>query len=1126
MKRPAGLLFLVMLLTLVGAANAADQKARLVLKAEKGQIARYRTTGTVNLEAGANKATMEIKEVEKLTYAPVSTPPNAIQFERISESSEVTINGMKISPPDDKDTDTVVLLPDGTLSSYKSTNEDKQEVATGVRVLMATNVLFPDKEVGVGDKWSRELKADAALGSQAGKAEFELLGFEKSAGVDSAKLKMTYAESGVTPAIHAAGTVWIELASGDTVVSDMQIDNIPFGEGGPVASGKLRRERTEGSPIAASATAASGAPPAAKAEPPKPKTIDDIVKDYEKQPGLFTLYRKKDNNNRETIYLELREDQLEKLFFLQATASTGTGENVIAGDPLRDVLFKFITLPEDRLVMVTPNIMFKADPNTPVARSVKRAFADGYLDSWKIEARQPDRKSLLINISDLFLKDLGQAGSTLGGGPFAAIFGGGGSYSLDREKTYLVTLKTMPENLFAQTAYHFAKGGGPSFGSPLADPKSAPLKVDFNLFQLKDEGYKPRLADPRVGFFYTEYQDFTRDDKDSQMVRYCYRWNVEKADPKAVVSAPKQPIVFWLDNAIPTEYRPAVREGIEMWNKAFLRIGIKDAIVVKQMPDDADWDHADMRYNVIRWSTTQSPPYGAIALFRVNPLTGQILNASITVDAILARSNKLEKRRLIDPSTWFVDAPKQGPTARHPWRCELAEGALDQAWFGDVALSMLEPQGINRAAYTHGFLRSIVAHEMGHILGLFHNFAASTQNDLTELANGKRLSERGVVASVMDYFPFNIAALKRQGVDYWTSTVGPYDMWAVDYGYRNLPGKTPEEDEPALRAVAARCNEPGHAFQNDMQADGWDPYVARFDLSKEPLDYWTRDLQVTRYLLFNLQPRLPRKGQSYWEFTRTFNGLLNHYARAAAVSSRYLGALRLNANYAGDPGEKPTLSPVDAAKQRRALKMLNDCIFAENAFNFPASYYTHFADDPFPSMETFLFSSGMSGDFPVRDQLSDMQRAALRRIFGTATMSRILNNEFKVGPAAHPLTLAEVFETVSTSVWTELSAGKSITPLRRQLQRAYLDLMIDTALAQGAGTPADAKMLAWDRLRWLKGRIAASPKSAARDTYTRVHLAEAQMRINRALNASQTLSGAAPAAGISLRQLLGGGEQK
>src|SRR5262249_45695441 len=154
-------------------------------------------------------------------------------------------------------------------------------------------------------------------------------------------------------------------------------------------------------------------------------------------------------------------------------------------------------------------------------------------------------------------------------------------------------------------------------------------------------------------FFYTDLQDFSDVSQLDLTTRYIARWNVEKADPKAAMSPPKKPITFWLDNAIPTEYRDSVRDGVLMWNKAFEKIGIKDAIVVKQMPDTADWDHADMRYNVIRWSTTKNPPYGAITLPRVNPLTGEIINGGITVDAALTRGAKIEQKVIVDPSAYF-----------------------------------------------------------------------------------------------------------------------------------------------------------------------------------------------------------------------------------------------------------------------------------------------------------------------------------------------------------------------------------------------------------------------------------------------------------------------------------------
>src|SRR5262249_55372141 len=158
---------------------------------------------------------------------------------------------------------------------------------------------------------------------------------------------------------------------------------------------------------------------------PKQKTIDDIVKEYEKLPGLFTLYRKKEAG-KDVIYLELRQDQLEKLFFLQSTASTGTAMmSLVAGDPLRDILFKFSENGNEQILMVVPNIRFTASDKSPLARSVRRSFAPAYLEAFKIEARQPERKSILINISDLFRNDIAQVAAALGsgGGPIPGMGG-------------------------------------------------------------------------------------------------------------------------------------------------------------------------------------------------------------------------------------------------------------------------------------------------------------------------------------------------------------------------------------------------------------------------------------------------------------------------------------------------------------------------------------------------------------------------------------------------------------------------------------------------------------------------------------------------------------------------------
>jgi hypothetical protein len=1108
---------LVFMLMLMMFANLclAQEKVTLVYKAQANQVIRYKSEGELHMDAGGMKVTLQMKQVERITVTDVAANGN-ITRESELESMEITVNGEKSPTPDEKNRHSFTVRPDGSLVAFKDFSNQPDPAKSQMRLFAATNPVFPPKPVGIGEKWNLETKADADLGIRAGQADYEVLGFEKVGGADTIKVKMLYKETRETPPLSVQGTFWIEKSTGDAVVAEFEIENFSFGEG-PMSvpvSGKIRQERISGAPL-------GGGKPAAdvKPEPKKEKTIDDTVKEYEKIPGLFPLYRKREAG-RDSLYMEVSEAQLNKLMMMEATASTGTANQVVAGNPIADILFKFVKSGDEKLLMVTPNISFRAAPDSPVARAVRRSFADGYLESFRIEATQPERKSLLINVSDLFRGDIAQISQLFSGG----FLGGGSSYTMDREKTYIASLKNFPENLVVETAYHFsgsARSGIMALlsSSTLADPRSVPFNVLYTVFALPDNGYRPRLADPRVGYFQTEYQSFNDDSRVDPMVRYIYRWDVEKADPKLSLSPPKKPIVFWLDNAIPVAYRDAVREGLLFWNKAFEKIGIKDAIQVKQMPDNADWDHADMRYNTIRWVASPDSGY-AVALFRINPITGQILNANITVDANLVHYEKITRKTLVEPASYFD--PPTPPVSFDPRLCTMAAEAREQAWFGQLALNLLSPPGtpVDEKAYAHSFLRMVVSHEMGHIMGLRHNFIASTYHSLDELKDENIIRETGISASVMDYIPWNISALKRSGVDFFQPTIGPYDLWAIRYGYLPIDSKTPEGELYALHGIASQCNEPGHLYQSDEIADQFDPAVVRFDLGRDPLAYWTRSLEVSRHLLLHLGERVPKRGESYWEFTRDFNMLLGMYARAGAIAGRYVGGLHVNRNFHGDPGEKPTLVPIDPAQQKQALQLLNTYIFAENAFTFPSSYYTNLTADPNQDLLSAILGINPQ-DMPIRDQMSNIQKAALRNLFSPAVLKRMVNNEFKVGDPDKAFTLPTLYHSVGATVWSELPARRNIGSLRRELQRAYLDTMIAMVVSPPASLPDDARMLAWDQLVQLKSKIAEA-RSSRHDDYTRVHLDESLMRINRALDARVMIGTRAAQAPNPLQLLLGG----
>jgi hypothetical protein len=1115
MMRKMQTAILATLLTIAGISCLAQDKVMLTYKAKKGQVIRYKTDGSLTMEAGGNKVDLDIKQVEKDTITDVSASGD-ITTESITESEETTVNGEKAPSEEDKTVSTVISHADGSLVSYKLSTGDADGAKSQARIRNSLTPIFTSKPVGVGDKWTIETKENAEIGLEDAKAEYEVLGVEKLNGVDCLKVKMVYHETKAKSPLSSTSTLWIEKSSGDTFAGDTTVENLQFGgKTGPLARGKLHESRIEGSPLGD--VKPGTAAPEAKVEPKKEKSIDEVVKDYEKLPGLYTLYRKKDSG-RETIYMEIKEAQLNQLILIQATVSTGNGKSVSAGDPLVDIPVKFVRMPDEKIYMITPNTDFRANEATPISRSIKRSFPDGYVDTFRVEGTQKDRKSLLINISDLFKGDTFMIGQAIAMG--TSPMGGGAPYGMDREKTYIASIKNFPENMVFETAYHFM-GGSRGGIETLADPRSMPIRVVYNVSPLPETSYKPRIADSRIGYFLTEFQSFDDDNKRDPNVRYINRWNLHKANPAAAMSPPNKQIVFWIDNAVPVEYRDALKQGILFWNKAFEKIGIKDAIAVNQMPDKPDWDPADLRYNVVHWISSPSLAY-AVAHPRINPITGEILNAGINIDGNFTRAIKIERDDEVDPVACWLDPKPDLRSAIDPRRCEFGNGMMEQAWFGHMALDMLTPGGADDKTFVTSYLREVVAHEMGHILGLRHNFIASTYHSDAELTDGKLVAQTGTTASLMDYTPFNIFALKHKGVDFFSTTVGPYDMWAIEYGYTDTSGLTPAEEKSKLQGIASQCNLPGHAYETDELADSWDPNVVKFDLAKDPMTYWSKRLEVSRYMLLHLGERLPKNGESYHEFTRAYLEMLGIYSSSAAYASHYIGGLYVNRNHKGDAGQQPTLKPIDGLEQRRALQLLDTYIFSANAFNIPRSYYTMLADDPFAPMTLQSFLSGPS-TYPVLDQISSIQKAALSRVFNPAVLARVVNNEYKIGPGGNALTLESLFNTTRNTIWSDLDSKtvSTISPLHRQLQRAHIDALIGMFLSPSGGLPDDAKMLAWNDLRTIQSKI-KSAKLVSQDTYTKLHLEEAAMMIGRALEAKQTVSGAGTTSrGSSLMDLLG-----
>src|SRR5438093_2467370 len=499
-------------------------------------------------------------------------------------------------------------------------------------------------------------------------------------------------------------------------------------------------------------------PEASKADEDKP--FDEVVKDMEVLKGLFTFYRKAEENR---LLLEILPEQIDKTFIFAATVDQSVGERGLYAAQMGGRFpFSFHKVGK-HLQWIIKNPTFTAETGTPAARATARSFPNGILASAKVKSKPHlERKSWLIDVSDLLVSDLPGFANAL-----KEIYKPT-DYGFDKNNSSVASVKTFPENVLLEVGLHYTSANPKTRSATLPDERSIPIVVKYEFSGLKETGYKPRLADDRVGYFLNVQQDFTSDRPSSPYVRHIHRWQLEKSDPAAKLSPPKQPIVFWLENTIPVEYRDWMREGVLLWNKAFEKIGFQNAIAVKQMPDDADWDPADTRYNTIRWFAGVGATF-AIGPSRANPFTGQIYDADICFSEGIIRSVRRSGEEFVAP----VLPPGQGPEFSLPaWCsrtsggfCDYADGLAQQAAFG---VSVLETRGAWSPAVEQKLMRQFIlevtAHEVGHTLGLRHNFRASTLLKPEELNDVSKTETIGQSASVMDYNPIIIAGKgEKQG---------------------------------------------------------------------------------------------------------------------------------------------------------------------------------------------------------------------------------------------------------------------------------------------------------------------------------------------------------------------------
>ncbi|HEY9804281.1 MAG TPA: zinc-dependent metalloprotease [Leptolyngbyaceae cyanobacterium] len=852
----------------------------------------------------------------------------------------------------------------------------------------------------------------------------------------------------------------------------------------------------------------------------------ELLKGAQKLNGLFTIYKRENSGE---VFLEIKPEQLNKNYLATVTLESGVGESgIYSGSPLADYLFYFRRV-NNNLHFVVRNVKFRTETGNPEQRSLARSFSDSVLYSLPINTIDPRSKNIIIDLDDLLMQDF--AGLT----PLLK-YSLQADYHLERNKSYFGDVNSLPENLEIESIYGFSSPEGADLVT-LPDSRSLTLKVHYSFSQLpENNGYIPRLADDRVGYFITAFQDFSNHNNQEPFVRYINRWHLEPSDPNAPLSPPKQPIVFWIENAVPHAYRQAIREGVLMWNKAFAKAGFANAIEVRQMPEDADWQPADVRYNTIRWFNSLDAGF-AKGPVRVNPLTGEILDADIIIDANMVLSVQHEYRALMDDNSSLGMCRGRGaegqrgrgaeeqrsrgssifpfPFPLSPFspspQSELcySQNTSEQAAMGALALSLLhntKPSSEAMQEYVHQYLRYLVAHEVGHTLGLRHNFHGSTMLTPQELNNIEITRIKGLVGSVMDYLPVNIAPQGVEQGDYFPEVIGPYDEWAIEYGYKNSPHGvdeviTPEEEKDFLQQIALASPQPELSYATDE--DIWDinPLANLWDMSSDVLVYSQWQMDNARVMWQRLDDHYLPPGESYSHLRVLFNRVLKYYFRNAALLSKYIGGQSFRRTHVSDDSAWAFV-PVPLDKQRQALAELQEYVFAEDAFSFSPKLLNQLAPSRWQHWGSSVPNNRL--DYPIHERVLNFQRYILRSLLDNERLHRIQDIELKT-PTQQALTLPELFDTLQQGIWTEVLTTpqpKPISSIRRSLQREYLDVLLEMVL-HNLDAPEDGRTIAWYELRQLQTAIDTQLRQLGKqgDIYTLAHLQFSSDRITKALNA-------------------------
>tara|TARA_B100000073_G_scaffold163427_1_gene135252 strand:+ start:904 stop:3381 length:2478 start_codon:yes stop_codon:yes gene_type:complete len=789
--------------------------------------------------------------------------------------------------------------------------------------------------------------------------------------------------------------------------------------------------------------------------------LEAFLEDLTHYPGLIDVYRNDDDGK---VYFLIKKDQLEKEFIYFAHILDGIVEaGTWRGNYLDNGIIKFNKY-FDQIRIDRVNTAYVFDETNPLSKSKNANISNSLIDSLKVEKTSESKDKFLIDVTSLLLserlskiivapyKDDPKDSFKIG--------------SISKNKSSINAVLNYPENTDFEINFVFSNPSNKPIENQ--DSRNNSISLRFSFISYPDNNFETRIEDQRIGFFSERKTNLSSTDV-TPYEDLINKWHLEKKDKDKEKSIPIKPILFWIENTTPHELRPIIKNAVLAWNIAFEEAGFIDAIAVKIQPDDADWSAGDIRYNVLRWTSSPNPPFGGYGPSFTNPRTGEILGADIMLEWIYL-TNRVRYSEIFENQE----------NSNNDF-CHNSILKQENRIFGKLATEALDLNENEISRLYEEDLYQLILHEVGHTLGLNHNFASSTLHNNSDVHNPEITYKEGLSSSVMDYHALNIAPLGVEQGQYADVKPGKYDVLAIKYGY------TPELSKKDLNTMLEKYSSNEYLFGNDgddmrSPGKGIDPRINTGDMTNDPVEYAKDRIILSQSLIPSLYDTLKSKSDSWESIYQGYRILLRQIHTSAEIISRQIGGVYVKRGLMSDKNKNP-YEVVPYNIQKESIKVLSEYYFDSNKFYLPSNIVNKMQRE----RRSFDFF-GKTEDPKIHNMILTGQKRVLKHFTNSRVLKRLTDSSL-YGNKYLP---SELFRDLTSTIFDD-NTSRKLNGIDQNLQNYFLKRLIMIFKSGSFDSPSISASLA------SMEKIKAYTFSSSHDEATENHKKLLRWRIENLL---------------------------